>query len=142
MLGFSISTEENPIRILLVEDNETNQRLMDDFLSRWCGYQVTSIRDGADFFPALREIRPHLILLDLKLPNVDGFTLLLQLRASKEWQHVPVIVVSAYAFKSDRQKAMNLGANQYFVKPVNLQEVQQGIETELRLAKTQNCLEC
>lgn len=69
-------------------------------------------------------------MLDLKLPGIDGYTLLEQIQQS-DWQHLPVIVVSAFAFKADRERALNLGARRYLVKPVNLNELKQAIQEEL-----------
>lgn len=120
-----------PTRILLVEDNDANRRLLSDFLS-FCGYRVHSVATGTDFFAALTEFHPSLILLDLKLPGVDGFTLLEQLKHSVEWQHIPVIVISAFAFKADQQRAISLGASQYLIKPVGLENLKQAVSQELQ----------
>lgn len=110
-------------RILLVEDNDINRRLLAEYLN-YCGYEVTSIADGADFFLALAQFQPQLVLLDLKLPNVDGYSILKQLQQKPQFQHMPVIVVSAYAFETDRQRAMKLGAFQYVVKPLHLEQLE------------------
>lgn len=80
----------------------------------------------------MADFQPHLILLDLKLPDIDGYTLIQQLKQAPDWQHVPVIVVSAFAFKADQQRALSLGAVQYLVKPVNLTDLQQAIQKQLR----------
>jgi len=118
------------IRILLVEDHEINRRLLQDYLS-FRGYEVFGIADGADFFTALTEYCPDLILLDLKLPNMDGFTILEQLQTHTELPQIPVIVISAYAFESDQQRALELGATHYLVKPIKLDSLRQLIETTI-----------
>lgn len=118
------------IRILLVEDHEINRRLLQDYLL-FRGYEVFGIADGADFFTAMGEYCPDLILLDLKLPNLDGFTILEQLRTHIELPQVPVIVISAYAFESDQQRALELGATHYLVKPIRLDSLRQLIETTI-----------
>jgi CheY-like chemotaxis protein len=122
----------NPIarRILLVEDNYLNRQMLEDYLV-FCGYQVLSLAVGTGFFQALADFRPELILLDLKLPDVDGYTLLEQMGRRQDWQNTPVIVVSAFAFKTDQQRALGLGAKRYFVKPVSLRDLRQAIEEEL-----------
>ena len=122
----------NPIprRILLVEDNYLNRQMLEDYLV-FCGYQVLSLAVGTEFFQALADFRPELILLDLKLPDVDGYTLLEQMGSRKDYQNIPVIVVSAFAFKTDQQRALNLGAKRYFGKPVSLRDLRQSIEEEL-----------
>jgi two-component system, cell cycle response regulator DivK len=118
-------------RILLVEDNSTNRLLLRDYLSHM-GYHVSALVNGSEFFSALAQFRPHIILLDLKLPDIDGFDLLQQLCQSQDWCHVPVIVVSAYAFNTDQQRALALGARHYLVKPVDLNTLNQKIIEELR----------
>ena len=119
-----------PKRILLVEDNDLNRQMLDDYLG-FCGYQVLSIGRGSDFFQVLADFKPHLILLDLRLPDIDGYTLLQQIQQGSDWQHIPVIVVSAFAFRVDQQRALSLGVRRYFVKPVNLIDLKQAIQEEL-----------
>ncbi len=118
-----------PRKILLVEDNYFNRQMLEDYLVFW-KYQVLSLEFGSGFFQALVEFQPHLVLLDLKLPDVDGYTLLEQLQSS-DWGDIPVIVVSAFAFRADQQRALELGARRYFVKPVSLKDLRQAIEDEL-----------
>ena len=104
--------------------------MLEDYLV-FCGYQILGLAFGSDFFQALADFQPDLVLLDLKLPDVDGYTLLEQKRQRPEWRTIPVIVVSAFAFKADQQRALNLGARRYFVKPVSLRDLRQAIEDEL-----------
>lgn len=118
-------------RILIVEDHEVNRRLLMDYLC-YLGYQVFTIGEGSTFFQAISNFQPHLILLDLKLPGIDGYTLLQQMQQQPDLQAVPIIIVSAYAFKADRERALSLGAKRYFVKPVNLAQLRQAIQEELQ----------
>ncbi len=122
----------NPIsrRILLVEDNYLNRQMLEDYLV-FCGYQVLSLESGSGFFQALADFQPDLVLLDLKLPDIDGYTLLEQIRLIPQYRVIPVIVVSAFAFKADQQRALSLGAKRYLVKPVSLKDLRQAIEEEL-----------
>lgn len=117
-------------RLLIVEDNKLNRLMLEDYLV-FCGYHVLSLACGANFFEELASFQPHLILLDLKLPDIDGYILLEKLQLNPQWQDTPVIVVSAFAFRADRQKALSLGACQYFVKPVSLSDLRQGIDQEI-----------
>lgn len=117
-------------RLLVVEDNNLNRLMLDDYLV-FCGYQVLSLACGANFFEELASFQPHLILLDLKLPDIDGYSILDGLQNDSQWQNIPVIIVSAFAFRADRQRALNLGARQYFIKPVNLGDLRQAIAQEL-----------
>ncbi len=117
-------------RILLVEDNDVNRQLMTDYL-RYCGYDVLSIPRGEFFANEMEQFCPDLVLLDLKLPDIDGYTLLQQMQQTPEWVRIPVIVVSAFAFQADQQRALNLGARRYLVKPVKLPELIDAIAEEL-----------
>lgn len=121
-----------PKRLLIVEDNHLNRLMLNDYLI-FCGYQVVSLACGAKFFDEIATFQPHLILLDLKLPGIDGYTLLEQLKQNLLWQNIPVIIVSAFAYRSDRQRAFNLGACQYFIKPVNLIDLRQAIDREIAI---------
>lgn len=118
-------------RILLVEDNEVHRLFTQDFLESR-GYEVLSLCDGVDFFETVTEFQPDLLLLDLKLPQVDGFTLLQELQQS-QWCSLPVVVVTAYAFQREKQRALSLGVRSYLTKPIRLEAMIQAIETELNL---------
>lgn len=115
-------------RILLIEDNEASRQLMSDYLEYY-GYQVLALAKGSLFAQAMTQFCPDLVLLDLKLPDIDGFTLLQQ--RSSDWLDVPIIVISAFAFQADQQRALELGASQYLVKPVSLTQLTQAIRREL-----------
>ncbi len=125
-----------PKRLLVVEDNDLNRLMLDDYLIFY-GYQVLSLDNGANFFEQVVSFQPHLILLDLKLPDIDGYVLLKQLQLNPQLQDIPVIVVSAFAFRADRQRAFNLGARQYFTKPVNLSDLRQAINGEISNCSTE-----
>jgi two-component system cell cycle response regulator DivK len=133
-IGKGMRTSIGAARILLVEDNETNRQNFEEFLDFW-GYQVFSMANGSSLFQALADFQPHLIWLDLKLPDVDGYTLLEQLQQSSHWQHIPVIIVSALASKADQKRARSLGAIQYLVKPTNLDDLQQAIQEGIALTQ-------
>ena len=133
--GAGVKADADARRILLVEDNDLNRQMLDDYLV-FCGYQVLSIADGYGFFHVLADFKPHLILLDLRLPDIDGYTLLEQIQQGTEWLHIPVIVVSAFAFRVDQQRALNLGVRRYFVKPVNLTDLKQAIQDEISASAT------
>ena len=118
-------------RILLVEDDRLCREVMIDYLNL-SGYQIESLAGGANFFQTLIEFNPHLILLDLKLPDADGYTLLKQLQQAPKWQNIPVIVVSGFAFTHEQQRALNLGVRRYLIKPINLRNLLQVIQEEIR----------
>lgn len=117
-------------KILLVEDNDVNRMLLSDYLS-YCGYHIQCLPTGSHFFKTIDKFQPQLILLDLKLPDIDGYSLLESIKQQPSLGNIPIIVVSAFAFKSDREHAMKLGASRYLVKPINLTDLIVAIEAEL-----------
>ncbi|MBW4442225.1 MAG: response regulator [Plectolyngbya sp. WJT66-NPBG17] len=125
-----------PIRILLIEDNEPNRRLLEDYLI-YQGFSVLALAVGTGFDRAIGEFQPQVVLLDLKLPDIDGCDILEQMRQNPEWRRIPVIVVSARAFIADQQRALNLGARRYLVKPIRLQELLLVIREELIRSTTE-----
>ncbi|MDJ0697350.1 response regulator [Mastigocoleus sp. MO_188.B34] len=110
---------QQPRRILLVEDHQINRMLLSDYLN-YCGYHIKSLSGGIDFFSTIESFDPHLILLDLKLPDLDGYSLLEEFKQKDKYARIPIFIVSALAFKTDEERAMKLGASRYFVKPINL----------------------
>ncbi len=129
LLTRQASKSHDEKRILLVEDHDANRMLLSDYLSHF-SYSVRSLSHAFTFFANLEQFRPNLVLLDLKLPGIDGYTLLEEIQQKPEWQSTPIIVISAFAFKADKQRALDLGARHYFVKPINLNHVRQAIEAE------------
>ena len=85
MLTVPTSGVKFSARILLVEDNTTSRQLMSDYLEHY-GWEVLSLERGSTFNSAMWQFKPHLILLDLKLPDVDGYELLRQVQQHPEWQ--------------------------------------------------------
>jgi two-component system cell cycle response regulator DivK len=128
--GAVTSSSTTRTKILIVEDNDLNRQMLDDYLS-FCGYEILSLANGTCFFQKMTEFQPQLILLDLKLPDIDGFSLLEKIQQRSDWRHLPIFVVSAFAFSVDQQRALKLGATRYFVKPVNLTELKEAINEEL-----------
>jgi CheY-like chemotaxis protein len=127
----TLGLDQQDARILLIEDNEASRQLMSDYLEYY-GYRVLALAKGSLFAQAIVQFCPDLVLLDLKLPDVDGFTLLQQ--RSSDCLKVPIVVISAFAFQADQQRALALGASQYLVKPVSLTQLKQVIRSELTLS--------
>ena len=117
-------------RILLVEDNNINRMLLSDYLI-YCKYNVQDLPDGYAFFPTIYQFQPDLIILDLKLPGIDGYSLLEEIKQKPDLSSIPIIVVSGLAFKVDRERAIMLGVSRYFVKPLTLADLVIAIEEEL-----------
>jgi len=117
------------MKILFVEDDDFNREVITDSL-KLSGYEVCALSDGFAFLQSLANFRPDLILLDLKLPGIDGFALMERLKES-EWAQIPVVILSAYSFSADQKRALKLGARRFLVKPTPPRELRQAIKAEL-----------
>ncbi len=123
-------------RIWVVEDQPYNQELIIEVLELE-GYVVELIPDGGVMMAAMESTptaphsMPDLILLDIQLPKVDGFEIVRQLKASPDWQQIPVIAVTAMAMKGDRDRCLTAGANAYMSKPLDLNVLKETIQMML-----------
>lgn len=106
------------ITILLIEDNEQN-RYLATFLLEQHGYAVVAAPDGPLGLEIARRFVPHLVLLDIQLPTMDGHMVARELRAIESLQAVPIVAVTSYAMPGDREKALAAGCNGYIEKPIN-----------------------
>jgi CheY-like chemotaxis protein len=117
-------------RILLVEDNEMNRDMLSRRLQRK-GYEVAMAVDGKQGVEMARSGGYDLILMDMSLPEIDGWEATRQLRAAPETKVVPIIGLTAHAMAGDREKALEAGCNDYDTKPVELPRLLGKIEAQL-----------
>jgi CheY-like chemotaxis protein len=117
-------------RILLVEDNEMNRDMLSRRLQRK-GYEVAMAVDGKQGVEMARSGGYDLILMDMSLPEIDGWEATRQLRAAPETKVVPIIGLTAHAMAGDREKALEAGCNDYDTKPVELPRLLGKIEALL-----------
>jgi CheY-like chemotaxis protein len=106
-------------RLLLVEDNELNRDMLSRRLKRR-GYEVLLAADGLRGVALARQAMPDVILMDMSLPEVDGWEATRRLRADLATQAIPVIALTAHAMPGDAEKAMAAGCDDYDTKPVEL----------------------
>ena len=104
-------------RILLVEDDEAARFIMSTVL-RHAGYAVTEARTAGEGLRSFERTMPEAVLVDLGLPGVDGFELIRRVRSSPFGQALPIIVVTVYAFDSDRESAFAAGCDRFLTKPI------------------------
>ena len=97
------------------------------------GFEVTEAVDGEQAVQAVEGSPPDLMLLDIMMPNMDGFEVC---RRVREWSHVPIIMLSAMADPMDKVKSLNLGADDYMVKPFGLNELLARIKAVLQRSNT------
>lgn len=117
--------------ILVVEDEQIIARLLKETLEIE-GYQVVTVLNGEDALQyALRET-PHLIVLDLMLPGIDGYEVVRRLRTHPKSMHIPVVVLSALSETADKVRAFELGVDDYITKPFHTDELLARIRTQLR----------
>lgn len=105
-------------KILLVEDNAVNRRLA-GFILRSQGYQVSEATTAQEAFEMLKTERPDLIVMDIQLPGKDGLEITKELKGQPETADIPVIAVTSYAMKGDREKALAAGCSGYVTKPID-----------------------
>ena len=105
-------------RILLVEDNAVNRRLA-SFLLRSQGYQVLEAATAQEAFEIIKTDRPDLIVMDIQLPGMDGLEATKKLKEDPATRDIPVVAVTSYAMKGDREKALAAGCAGYITKPID-----------------------
>src|SRR5690625_654811 len=115
---------------LLVVDDEENIRDLLAAALRFAGFTVTTARNGNEALTAAREVRPDLIVLDVMMPDMDGFTVTRRLRGRGD--EVPVLFLTARADSQDAVRGLGAGGDDYVTKPFSLDEVVARIEGILR----------
>jgi two-component system, cell cycle response regulator DivK len=118
-------------KILLVEDNQDSREGLTRRLERR-GYEVVSAGDGRQGVEMARSASPDLILMDINLPEIDGWEATRLIRSEDRTRNIPIIALTAHALTSDRQKTLDAGCNDYHAKPVELSRLLNQIEALLR----------
>jgi len=139
-LGQDESSPPHRGGVLVVEDQTFNQALICQVLELE-GYSVEVIYDGRTMQNLIEaelhslELLPHLILLDIQLPEVDGFELLRQIRSTEYWKELPVMVITAMAMPGDRDRCLQAGADNYVAKPLHLETVMEKVNALIANSK-------
>ena len=118
-------------KILLVEDNEMNRDMLSRRLIR-NGYEVSIAVDGQQGTDMALSERPDLILMDMSLPVIDGWEATRRIKANDATRRIPVIALTAHAMAGDREKAMEVGCEDYDTKPVEMLRLLGKIATLLK----------
>jgi CheY-like chemotaxis protein len=114
--------------ILLVEDNEFNRDMLSRRLIR-SGYSVVTATDGEQGHAMACSLIPDLILMDVGLPEMDGWQVTRLLKTNPETRRIPIIALTAHAMVSDRDKSFQAGCDDYDTKPVEFTRLAQKIES-------------
>jgi CheY-like chemotaxis protein len=105
-------------KVLIIEDNEANLYLT-TFLLTKAGHETVEARDGQRALQLADAVRPHLILLDIQLPLMDGYAVAGALRQNPALADVPIVAVTSYAMVGDRERILAAGCNGYIEKPID-----------------------
>jgi two-component system, OmpR family, alkaline phosphatase synthesis response regulator PhoP len=124
-------------QILLVEDDQTLSNLVAEELKLF-GHQVNRVFDGALVESALSKQQPDLILLDVMLPNVSGIELIKRIRGKASARWLPILMLTARGNEADRVAGLELGADDYLVKPFSLRELLARVHAQLRRSVAMN----
>ena len=117
-------------KVLVVEDNELNLKLFCDLL-RAHDYLAEPVRDGREAVVRAREFAPDLIIMDIQMPHVTGYELILELKADEHLRGIPVMAVTAYAGRDDEERIRAAGASSYVSKPISLARFMDAVNTLL-----------
>lgn len=125
--------------ILVVDDTTTNLRLISHILTER-GYRVRGVTSGPTALKAATVKPPDLLLLDINMPEMDGYTVCRELKANEQTQHIPIIFLSALSEAKDKVKAFEVGGVDYITKPFRFEEVLVRVENQLTLQYIQRQL--
>jgi two-component system cell cycle response regulator DivK len=114
-------------RVLIVEDNDLNMKLFNDLLVAH-GYDTLQTKDGVEALALARQHRPDLILMDIQLPEVSGLEVTKWIKKDKSLSMIPIIAVTAFAMKGDREKMRDGGCEDYIAKPISVASFLQTVE--------------
>jgi two-component system cell cycle response regulator DivK len=117
-------------RVLVVDDNPSSRELVKFALES--RYLVEEATDGLDAISRIRQAPPDLILMDIQMPDMDGYETLHEIRALPGSALVPVVAITAFAMLEDRQKAFEAGFDGYFAKPINVAALRAQVDSLLR----------
>ena len=117
--------------ILYIEDNIDNRTLIRRILTAE-GYDLKEAGNAGEALETLSLMRPDLILMDINMPDVDGYTLTTQIRAMSGFKSVPIVALTANVMRGDRERSLEAGCDGYIQKPIDIDLLPQQIERYLR----------
>ena len=120
---------------VLIVDDEPNILLSLQFLMKKTGYDVRTAKDGEEALAEISRAAPDLVLLDVMMPKIDGFSVCQRIRANPEWKHMGVIMLTARGRDVEREKGLALGADDYITKPFSTKDAIARVEAVLAKSK-------
>ena len=122
--------------IWCVED-DSGIRDIEIYALNSAGFETQGFEDGLSFWKALKQNQPELVILDVMLPGMDGIEILTKMKESTQYHHIPVILATAKGQEYDRIHGLNLGADDYIVKPFSIMEMVSRVKAVLRRSQPQ-----
>jgi two-component system cell cycle response regulator DivK len=138
MLGWRIRGRRqlmSDVRILYIEDNEGNRMLVRRILEVE-GYSIEEAIDGQTGLEMAAQMKPDLILLDINLPEIDGYDLARRFRSTPGLQDVPILAVTANVMHGDRERTLEAGCDGYIQKPIDVDLLPQQVKAALQKSRT------
>ena len=114
-------------RILYIEDNSDNRKLVRRVLE-WDGYEVVEAQDGTEALSRLETEAIDLALLDINMPDIDGYTLTSTIRANPRFSRLPIVAVTANVMRGDRERSLQAGCDGYIQKPIDIDTLSEQIQ--------------
>ena len=136
----SKSENDKTVPILLVDDNVTNLQILRDALED-PGYKILVAKNGKTALMIAQKAKPALILLDIMMPEMDGYEVCRRLKDQEETRHIPVFFITALTAEGDEAKGLALGAVDYITKPISPELVKARVRNQLELSQYRNHLE-
>ena len=127
-------------RILVVDDNRDNVEIIATRL-RFRGYQIDEASDGAEALALIKKAPPDLILLDVMLPDIDGYEISRRIKGDESLPFIPIILVTARDTTQDKVAGLDAGADDYLTKPIDFPELEARVRSMLRIKKLQGEIE-
>jgi len=124
-------TKGLPKKILVVDDNQDSRELVVKVLKNK-GYKMIEAINGEEALEKAVAEKPDLILMDISIPDIDGYEVTRRLKAIEEFKDTPIVALTAHAMKGDRAKALEAGSEGYISKPINVRELPEQIRSFLR----------
>jgi len=130
-----------PSRILIVDDNPQVVELLQAYLEEVPDITILTAYDGQEALQVIHESKPDLVLLDIMMPRVSGFEVCRRIKQDPETKNIAVIMVTALDELADIERGVDVGADDYLVKPINRIELVSRVRTMLKLRHLQSELE-
>lgn len=118
-------------KILIAEDEQDIRDLI-TFTLRFAGHEVTATSDGEEAYQTAKKLLPDLILLDVRMPRLNGYDACMKIKAYDKTQHIPIVFLSAKGQEAEIQAGMDAGATEYIIKPFSPDQLTERVQTILR----------